>query len=103
MTSSRQTKTRPGRTQVWLLSIPALLSFAILCLWPVLPHTALRFGASGFDVFNVWVILAGPIAGLALLSLRHASLMPVPKVFLGILNAGAVVLSVCLLLVAAGL
>ena len=102
MTKSRPTKVRPGRTQLWLLSIPAVVSFAILCFGPEQSHPALRFGDSGFDVFNVWIILAGPIAGLPLLSLRHAALMLEMKVFLGILNAGAVFLSVCLLFIAAG-
>ena len=90
-------------TQVWLASIPALGSVAIFALWRVLPHSAVSFGPSGFDVFNVWVILTGPVAALAVWSLRRCPLSAAGKVLLGILNTVAVVLSLCLLLLAAGL
>jgi hypothetical protein len=94
--------TPAGPTLVWLLSIPALGSAAIFCLDPVLPHDRFGFGASGFDLFNVWTILTGPVAVLVLLSLRRATVKAPQKAFLAIVNAGAVILSLCLLLVAAG-
>lgn len=102
MTGSPSAKASSGRTHAWWLSIPSLVSLAILCLSTVLPHDALRLGDSGFNVFNVWIILAGPVAGLAFLELCRASLTPLPRAFLGISNAAAVLLSVGTLLAAAG-
>ena len=103
MISLRSSDIPLNRTQVWLLSVPALGSAIIFCLDPVLPHDKFRFGASGFDLFNVWLIVTGPVAVLALLSLRRAPVKAPQKMFLAIVNAGAVILSLCLLLVAAGI
>jgi len=102
MSSPQASEPVQSTTQLWLASIPGIGSFAVLGLWNILPHSAFRFGSSGFDAFNVWIILSGPVAVLALRTLRRSSLSLMLKLLLGIVNAGAVFLSLCLLLVAAG-
>jgi hypothetical protein len=102
MISKPQSKASCCDAHVILISIPAFASLAFTSLEPVLPRDLLKFGDTGFDVFNVWIILAGPMAALALRSLSKCSFGTVARITLWMINAVGIALSIGLLLAAAG-
>lgn len=87
----------------WILSVPCFASVLIALSWEVLPHSALSFGRTGFDLFNVWIILAGPLALLLLRGLHRTFISLPARVLLALVSAATVLLSVALLLVSLGL